>query len=219
MAKGLGIPQDLEEAVHLLFHGTPLPQSVTVVNDRYVALLAVGVGLDAEIMHKTTSGLKKRAGVLAYVISAIKVGVFKNKSLCRLRMDKKRVVSHRGEGVILIHRNHYLKAFLPLDVAIEKNENTLDVCVIQPRSMSDALTVIQALFSGDYEHQDGVIQHYQASDVVIETFPRERVQLDGDVVPLPSIHAKLVPDAISIIAPPSLPLTEAVLKSGAMVNE
>jgi diacylglycerol kinase family enzyme len=61
--------------------------------------------------------------------------------------------------------------------------------------------VIQALFSGEYDQQDGVIKHYQASEVSVRPLPAEKVQLDGDVVPMSTIRAKLVPDGISIIVP------------------
>lgn len=200
VAKGLGIPQDLHEAVNVLLTGHAQSQSVTVVNGKYVALLVVGIGVDAEIMQETTSALKKSTGILSYVISGIKVGLLKDKSWFQLKLDGKQY-RHRADGILLIHRNHYLKAFVPAQLETEKNDQVLDVCVIQTHSVADALPVISALFRGEYDQAHGMMSHYQGKNAVIHTFPQELVQIDGDVVPLSVVKARLVSDAVEIIAP------------------
>ncbi|MEB3286389.1 MAG: YqeG family HAD IIIA-type phosphatase [Vampirovibrionales bacterium] len=213
MAKGLGIPQVVEEAVSMMFYGEAQSQSITLVNEKYVALLVVGIGLDAEIMHETTSDLKKMTGPLAYLFSGIKVALLKGKARFKLVLRHQGQVQraeHHAEGVLMVHRNHFLKAFFPMDLQTEKNEKVLDVCVIETHSTADGFGVLQGLFLGDYDNETNALKHYQASEVTLKVFPQEKVQIDGDIVSVSSVHAKLVPDGVSIISPALNPLDVAL---------
>jgi diacylglycerol kinase family enzyme len=71
LAKNLGIPEDIEGAVHIGLHGSRRMLDVGVMNGERFAVIA-GAGLDALMMRDMGDGLKRRAGRLGYVWAAAK---------------------------------------------------------------------------------------------------------------------------------------------------
>jgi diacylglycerol kinase family enzyme len=71
LAKNLGIPDDIEDAVRLGLHGARRMLDVGVMNGERFAVMA-GTGLDALMIRDMGHGLKERAGKLGYVWSGAK---------------------------------------------------------------------------------------------------------------------------------------------------
>jgi diacylglycerol kinase (ATP) len=79
LARNLGIPTDLEQAVRIALDGDRRILDLGVINDEHFAVMA-GTGLDALMMKEADAGLKDRVGQLAYVwtgIRAVRAGVVK----------------------------------------------------------------------------------------------------------------------------------------------
>ncbi|MHC9293181.1 diacylglycerol/lipid kinase family protein [Mycobacterium sp. LTG2003] len=71
LAGNLGIPTDLSEAVRIAFHGSRRRLDLGKLNDEHFAVMA-GAGFDAQMIIDADSGLKDRAGRLAYVLTGIR---------------------------------------------------------------------------------------------------------------------------------------------------
>ncbi len=70
-ASSLGIPQSIEEAVHIGLSGRDRVLDVGKINGERFAVMA-GAGLDAHMIHEADTGLKDRFGRLAYIWTASK---------------------------------------------------------------------------------------------------------------------------------------------------
>ena len=71
LAKNLGIPADIAEAVRIGLHGDRRTLDTGRVNGERFAVMA-GVGIDALMIRDADSGLKDRVGRLGYIITGAK---------------------------------------------------------------------------------------------------------------------------------------------------
>ena len=71
LARNLGLPLDLEEALTVALTGAQRLLDVGVVNERPFVVMA-GLGFDAEMVAGAGEGLKRRAGWAAYAVCALR---------------------------------------------------------------------------------------------------------------------------------------------------
>ncbi|WP_240506095.1 diacylglycerol/lipid kinase family protein [Thermoactinospora rubra] len=71
LARNLGVPEDLEEAVRIGFEGRRRKLDLGRLNGEHFAVMA-GVGFDAEMIADADRGLKERLGRLAYVWTGLR---------------------------------------------------------------------------------------------------------------------------------------------------
>ncbi|MEV7803107.1 YegS/Rv2252/BmrU family lipid kinase [Microbispora sp. NPDC088329] len=71
LARNLGIPEDLPEAVRIGFEGRRAKLDLGKINGEHFAVMA-GVGLDAEMIADADRGLKDRLGRLAYIWTGLR---------------------------------------------------------------------------------------------------------------------------------------------------
>lgn len=71
LARNLGLPLDLEEALAVALTGGEKLLDVGVANGQPFVVMA-GLGFDAEMLAGASEGLKKRAGWAAYALSALR---------------------------------------------------------------------------------------------------------------------------------------------------
>jgi diacylglycerol kinase (ATP) len=71
LAGNLDIPTDLQEAVRIAFHGSRRRLDLGKLNGEHFAVMA-GAGFDAQMINDADSGLKDRAGRLAYVLTGLR---------------------------------------------------------------------------------------------------------------------------------------------------
>jgi diacylglycerol kinase (ATP) len=69
-ASNLGIPKDIQEAVHTGLHGARRKIDVGRMNGERFAVMA-GAGFDAEMIREAEAGLKDRVGRVAYVWTGV----------------------------------------------------------------------------------------------------------------------------------------------------
>jgi diacylglycerol kinase family enzyme len=71
LARNIGLPMGLDEALAVALGGAQQPIDAGRVNGALFVVMA-GVGLDARMLNGTSDPLKKRLGWLAYAISAVR---------------------------------------------------------------------------------------------------------------------------------------------------
>jgi YegS/Rv2252/BmrU family lipid kinase len=71
LARNLGLPLDLDEALAIALTGAQRRLDVGVVNERPFVVMA-GLGFDAEMIASAGEGLKRLAGWAAYAVSALR---------------------------------------------------------------------------------------------------------------------------------------------------
>lgn len=199
VAKSLNLPLNLSGALNAVVYGRRAPFSIMKINRHYAAL-AAGMGIDAEVMAETDSNAKKLLGPLAYVISGIKVALFKRKTWFQLNIDGKKL-TRKADGVFVIQRNQYAQAYFPVPLNYSEDENMLDVCIVSAENHLDVLLLLQKLFSADYEDPEGRMEHFRCKRVQITGWPKSKVQIDGDLVKDTTVDAQVLESRLSVMIP------------------
>lgn len=199
LAKSLGIPTEASEALKVLTQGKQRKIDITKVSNRYIAL-AVGAGIDANIMRNTTSEKKKLLGILAYCVEAFKQVIKLKHFFFILEIDGKKYWK-KAAGIIAINRNSYIQAFIPQLKIPEENNGLLDVCILKAETSGDYFAILTELFSGAYKEQNSKIEHYQAKTLKITSIPLVSVQADGDYIGKTPVSMKILPNQLTVCVP------------------
>ena len=99
LARNLGIPNDIEGAVHIGLHGGRRMLDVGVMNGERFAVMA-GTGLDALMIRDMGDGLKGRAGKLGYVWAGAR-HLGEQRFALKIRVDGRRWFSGKASSVLL----------------------------------------------------------------------------------------------------------------------
>jgi YegS/Rv2252/BmrU family lipid kinase len=165
LARNLGLPLALDEALAVAMSGRDRPLDVGVVNGHPFVAMA-GVGFDAMLLDSTGEPLKKRLGWVAYVLSALH-HLRDRPVRATLRADGGRVLRRRASGII-VGNVGALQGGLALLPGAEPDDGLLDLTVLTARGWSGwlALTV------------DLLLRRNRTGRVARTAFRELRVQLD-----------------------------------------
>ena len=183
LARNLGIPLDVDDALYRLLDGRDRRIDLVAVHgdqlDNELFAVMAGLGFDAAIIDDAPADLKRRLGWPAYVVSAVK-NINHPVVKVSITMDDGEPVQRRAKTVVVGNVGH-LQANIPLLPDAEPDDGTLDVVVIAPRR----ITQWPRLFVR-------VVTRRRRTDVYLERFRGQRVeivasedvrrQLDGDAI-------------------------------------
>ena len=183
LARNLGLPLDLDEALRIVLTGTTQRIDVGRVTfddgDVEVFLVAAGVGLDAEAMAEVDEGVKKRFGWVAYVMSGAKV-LFNRGFRVRAVADGHHARSQHARTVIVGNCGE-LTAGAQLMPDAKVDDGLLDVMVASPRGLMGWGAVVADLVS---RHRFGhsAVKRVQAKKVEVHLGHPVEGELDGDAI-------------------------------------
>ncbi len=176
-AKEAGIPRNLMRALDAHLDGQQVAMDLGRANDEPF-LLMTGIGWDAEIAATVTPTLKRKLGVLAYVLHGIPM-------LPRLRTTEI-AWSAEGEsgeeqaGLIVVSNTRLYGGFLMFSMGASARDGQLDACIFTPRTAAEALGQALRVVVRRHPGAEGVRELRTPGFEV--TTPGLPVQLDGDVV-------------------------------------
>ncbi len=176
-AKEAGIPRNLMRALDTHLDGQQVAMDLGRANGEPFLLMA-GIGWDAEIAATVTPALKRKLGVLAYVLHGIPM-------LPRLRTTA--VAWSTGSesaqdqaGLIVVSNTRLYGGFLMFSMGASARDGQLDACIFTPRTAGEALRQALRVVVRRHPGADGVRElRTPGFDVTTPGLP---VQLDGDVV-------------------------------------
>jgi diacylglycerol kinase family enzyme len=133
LARNLGLPIDLDEALTVALTGRDRPLDTGLANGSLFLTMA-GLGLDAKMLEGTSEPVKKRFGWLAYVLAAVR----------HLRDRPMRVRLHDGSGPpvrrrasgIIVGNVGALQGGLALLPDAQPDDGQLDVVVLTARGLT-----------------------------------------------------------------------------------
>ena len=175
-AKEAGIPRNLLEAVDAHLDGQRVAMDVGRANGEPFLLMA-GIGWDAQIAATVTPRLKRRLGVLAYVLHGVPM-------LHRLRTREVAwatagAAAVEDVGLIVVSNTRLYGGILIFSLEASARDGQLDACIFTPRHAPDALR--HALKVVGRRHPgDAGVRELRTPRFEVST-PGLPVQLDGDV--------------------------------------
>jgi diacylglycerol kinase family enzyme len=199
LARSLGIPLRLSEAVPALLNGGIKCIDLGRLGDGRHFVIGAGVGVDAEMISGASLRSKQRFGFLAYFASGIRAGLRLDRFRYRIVADG---ATHEGEAISVLVANlgEILGGIINLGRQIRDDDGLLHVCVFAPRHMGDALVAFGRMMFGDVA-RDRSVRYIAARRVRIETVPPRRAQFDGETLGETPLEVVVEPGAGRLLTP------------------
>jgi diacylglycerol kinase family enzyme len=210
LAKELGIPWDIPHAARLIPGGTirrialgiafPLNGNASEAmprTGRYF-LSVGGAGPDGAIVNGVHKGLKDSAGVVAYWVEGVRQLFGYSFPEMRVRSDGQ----ERKATILIAGRTVNYGGPFKITTRANLYDNSFEFLINSGKSRLEYLACLPAIWMGKLREMDG-IEMWKASETIVEQAGSDPVfvQVDGEPVGRLPIQFKIVPDALSIVAP------------------
>ena len=176
-AQEAGIPRAFPRAIAAHLDGQRVPMDLGRANGEPFLLMA-GIGWDAQIAATVPPPLKRRLGVLAYVLHGAPM-------LPRLRARPLAWSADGGDceeriGLIVASNTRLYGGILVFSPEASARDGALDLCVFAPRSLGDALRHAAKALARRHGG-DARVRQLRTARFAVAT-PGLPVQVDGDPV-------------------------------------
>ena len=175
-ATELGIPSgNLEAAWRVIEEGKVIAVDLPRANDTRFIQLA-GVGLDAEVVRKTTADSKRALGRLSYLLTLVQVAAHKPSRVV-LEAEGGRL---REGSFALIGNGRLYGGPFPVFKRASLHDGLLDVLVFENQSHWDVVRYFQAIAFGTHPELPDV-EYFQTSSLKVTSMGDVPVELDGEI--------------------------------------
>ncbi len=201
LARNLGVPIDLADALDVAVHGEGRRIDLGRVGDQPFSVMA-GIGFDAATMADASEGLKQLAGWPAYVVSGVR-HLRDPVMRVRLQIDDNPPVS-RPARTVLVGNVGRLQGGLELLPDAAADDGLLDVVVVAPRSLRDWVRLVWRVFRRN-RTQHPHLERFHGRTILVEADRIVPRQMDGEVIDSgQSLSARVEPGALVIRVPRSV---------------
>jgi YegS/Rv2252/BmrU family lipid kinase len=177
LARNIGLPADLDEALAVAFGGRQQPIDAGRVNGALFVVMT-GLGLDARMLSTTSDPLKRRLGWLAYAIAAVRhlgdqpmrVTVIADGGRRRRMRAKALIVGNVG----------WVRGGLPLLPAARPDDGMLDAVVLTAGGLRSWLAVLANALLRHPER--GRVYRIQFTELQVRLDQEQPWELDGEVM-------------------------------------
>jgi len=204
IATHLGIPNNLQDACHVLSSGHERVVDTARVNDKPMVLMAA-LGVHADAITGVDPARKRQLGVLAYVLEELELMREDSLFEATLTVDGEQFTC---EASAITVANLAPFSTLPAqgpDQIID-DDGKLDVTVIALRGFADAvftsLHLAHHAFSRTPTDRDN-IAFFRASEVRVETRKPRALMVDGEAAGETPLHVQSVPRSLRVLVPPT----------------
>ncbi|MEI6345219.1 MAG: diacylglycerol kinase family protein [Verrucomicrobiota bacterium] len=196
----LGIPlNSISKAWEIIQNGNlrhiDLPRCESGDGLRYFVQLA-GVGLDAEVVRRTSRQSKKTFGPVSYLLSLTQVALRKPS---RITMESHDGKLREGSFVLLGNGRFYGGPFTMFRRG-SSSDGLLDVLVFQNQSPWDLLRYMHAILMGHHAEL-GDVEYFQTSSLRLHSNGIVPYELDGEMVGYLPLAFTLQQGALPVIVP------------------
>ena len=182
LARNLGVPLDLADALDAAFDGRP--RGIDIVRLRAddahddVSLVMAGMGIDARIMSDTNADLKKVVGPAAYAVTAL-TSLNSPPFRAVITLDGGSPVE-RTPALALIANVGSVQGQIALAPDALPDDGLLDLVLASPERPGDWGAMATRVLTRTGDHPG--IERAQARRLVIETDEPVAYQVDGDTI-------------------------------------
>ena len=199
IARTLGIPVSLPSAVSALVRGDRARIDRGQINGERRFAFSAGVGIDARMIEGAPATLKRRLGVLAYVLSAGRAVLRREDFLVRATVDG--VLHERNaSAVMVVNFGAVLNDLIRLGPGIRSDDGVLDLCIFSPRTFRDAVRVLWRLLRKDFR-SDACVLYVPGKRFRVETVPARTAQADGEIIGSTPLDITVAPLAALMLIP------------------
>ncbi|MBV9851430.1 MAG: diacylglycerol kinase family lipid kinase [Armatimonadetes bacterium] len=213
LSVNLGIPMTVPEAVDVALSGDIYELDLARYDldgsgageGRYFAIMG-GIGLDARVIADADREAKKKLGVLAYFVAAIK-NLPRRRSRVEIHLDDKPPLLQRVKTVLIANMGKITGGLEAVPTA-SPNDGRLDVAIMRTETLGQWLRLLGFALMGRAQDDPSYSVH-QARRVSIRTTFPEPVEFDGEEVGrVRDLTVEVVPKAVRVLVPPGAPAAE-----------
>jgi YegS/Rv2252/BmrU family lipid kinase len=195
-ARTLGIPLDLDGAIDVIATGEARRIDLAAIDGDYF-LNNAALGLAPVVAETVPSALKRTLGRVGYLLwagwsaasfKAFRLKIDDGKQVHRLWATEARIANGRFHGGVELIESAQLQS------------GEIVVQAVRGRSLA-RLGWSYFASAIKHPHRKDVLREFHAQRMRIETRPRMRVSIDGELGPETPFEAWAVPDAIVVAAP------------------
>jgi diacylglycerol kinase (ATP) len=198
LAKELGIPNRIQDAVGLIPGSKPTRIALGKGNSRYFVMMA-GVGVDAQILYQLNARMKQEFGEVGFWLEALRHWITPY-GLARFSVDVEGD-AHQATFAI-ISRVGWYAGGVKITSKADLRADQFDVCLFKGTSRFDYFRYLAGVLSGTHPHFRDVV-YTRGRHVGMTAEDRIRVQMDGEVVGTLPMEFQFVPDALTLLVPRS----------------
>ncbi len=197
-ASNLGIPKDLERAVHIGLHGDRRTLDIGSINGERFAVMA-GTGFDASMIRDADGGLKDRFGRLAYVLTGVRA-VRRDPVRTRVEVDGRRWFDGKATCVLVGNLGEVIGGIAAFPEA-RPDDGRLNVAVVTAKSLLDWARTISKTAVGS-AHTSPFVRTTTARKIDVRLHRKAPYELDGgDRSPAKRLKIRVKPAAITVCVP------------------
>jgi diacylglycerol kinase (ATP) len=197
LARTLGLPTDLREACDVIARAHTRRIDLGRVNDKHFFTTA-SLGLSVRITEELSGESKRRWGVLAYGVAAIRV-------LLRSRPFHARITWPGGERdsrtlQIVVGNGRYYGSAMTVaeDAAID--DARLDLYTLEVRHWWELLALVPALKRGRHGAKEGV-ELFHGREFTVTTREPHDIDVDGELGARTPATFRVLPGALAVYVP------------------
>lgn len=202
LARNLGIPLDVADALEVAFDGVPAPLDLVEVRadggEQEASVVMAGVGVDATIMSETNPDLKRAVGPAAYAISA--VGALSRPPFALTTSVDAAAPVRRTVALALIANVGQLQGGVHLVPDARSDDGRFDVLFVEARGPAGWANIAGRVVTGASDIAG--VERQQATRAVFEADEPVAYQVDGDPTgTCRRLEAVIVPRALTVMVP------------------
>lgn len=203
-ARTLGIPLDLDGAVEVIASGIARPIDLASIDGDYFLNNAV-LGLAPIVAQSIPSGLKRLMGRLGYLVwaswSAASFRAF------RLTVDDGAAKQRLWATEVRIANGRFHGGLEVIESADLDSGEVVVQAVVGRSILKLGWSYVASAIKAPSRHE--TVREFRGRHMRIETRPRMRVSIDGEVGPETPFEVSIAPDAIRVAAPREVPQARA----------
>ena len=198
-ARELKLPLRPEAAALALLEGTAHALDLGQAGERYFLLMA-GVGFDAAVARATPPRLKRRLGIMAYLVQALTVVRDVRGTRMRIDLDGRPVKGH--VLMVVIGNSRLYGGFLQITHHANLTDGLLDIAVLKGQNVRSApIHLLSILLRRHHFNPD--LQYYRAREITIAGVAPLDVHVDGELIGMTPMTFRAVPGALQAWLPPA----------------
>jgi YegS/Rv2252/BmrU family lipid kinase len=197
LARTLAIPNVIADACQVIAEGYKQSIDLGWVNGEYFFNVA-GIGLSANINQAVAKSLKRRWGVIAYAVTALKLVSQQRRWHAEIRCNGETIHVKTYQITICNGRHYGSGLTVSADAAID--DQRLDLCSLEIQHWWQVPFLVPALTRGEYATGQG-IRTLQSQEIEIHTDRPQPIDTDGEITTHTPATFRVIPQAISIFVP------------------
>jgi YegS/Rv2252/BmrU family lipid kinase len=205
LAKNLGIPQDVSQAVEIGLHGDRRSLDTGTVNDEHFTVMA-GAGLDVLMLNDAGEGLKARFGRASYLWSGAKNLAAKPVTA---KVDVDGVRFHNGKiSCVLVGNVKDIFSGVEVFEGSRPDDGLLELGVITAKSRTQWVRTIVRVVLGRSDNSPFVVTT-RGTHMRVKFDAPNAYEIDGSVrEATKKLHIKVRPKSITVCVPVPDPADE-----------